>query len=152
MCAILDANVVAEVFRHDCSPGAGVFRRWIDQGNGRLVVGGRLRRELGRNGSFGIWLQQALLSGRAKNVADADVDREAKSLVAEASYQSNDEHVLALARVSGARILYSRDKALRKDFRNRQLIADPRGKLYPESIGATKCRQWLQRQRGLCAS
>ncbi len=43
---------------------------------------------------------------------------------------SNDAHVIALARVSGARILFCRDTALEKDFRNPSVINNPRGKIY----------------------
>ena len=32
-----------------------------------------------------------------------------------------------------------------------ELLADPRGKLYPESKGA-ECRRWLLRQQRLCAN
>ena len=35
---------------------------------------------------------------------------------------SNDIHILALARVSGCRLLFSRDHALSEDFRNRGII------------------------------
>ncbi len=150
MCAILDANAAAEVLRRDCSPGVAEFRRWIVQGTGRLVVGGKLRRELGANENVGMWLQQAILSGRAKSVEDADVDREAELLAEDASCDSDDAHVLALARVSGARLLYSRDEALRNDFTNARLISGPRGKVYPEAQGAD-CRRWLQSRPRLCA-
>ena len=44
--------------------------------------------------------------------------------------KSNDEHVIALAQVSGARLLYSGDGDLRKDFKNKELIDHPRGKVY----------------------
>ena len=44
--------------------------------------------------------------------------------------QSNDLHVLALAQVSGARLLYSNDLSLHQDFGNRDLISRPRGKIY----------------------
>jgi len=85
------------------------------------------------------------------NVADSLVDDEARTLSKEACCRSNDEHVLALARLGGARLLYSRDEALREDFKDVRLLANPRGKLYPETKGAA-CRLWLQRQRRLCSN
>ena len=150
MCAILDASVVTAVFGGDAPPGAREFRRWIDSGRGRLAVGGLLRRELSSNDLFKSWLQQALLRGRARNVADDEVDREAAALEARESCRSNDEHVVALARLSGARLLYSRDHDLREDFKDARLLKAPRGKVYPENQGA-KCRRWLLRQPDLCA-
>ena len=57
MCAILDNDVVHQVFGKS-RPQAGVeFFRWIDAGRIQLVVGGRLRRELGSNHAFKAWLQ-----------------------------------------------------------------------------------------------
>lgn len=52
VCAILDADVVSAVFTEDPAPGAREFRRWIESGTGRLVVGGRLRKELAVNRAF----------------------------------------------------------------------------------------------------
>ena len=151
MCAILDANVANVVFRADCPPGARAFRDWLDSGKGRLAIGGLLRSELSRSEKIKAWLQQALLSGGARSVPDEIVDQEAAELAANESLRSNDEHVLALARLSGARLLYSRDQALHDDFKDTRLVDKPRGKIYPESRGAD-CRRWLLRQPNLCAS
>lgn len=43
--------------------------------------------------------------------------------------KSDDAHILALARISRARILYSYDRALHRDFKNRALI-HPKGQIY----------------------
>ena len=48
--------------------------------------------------------------------------------------QSNDQHVIALAIVSGARLLYSNDRRLQRDFKDRRLI-DPPGKVYSTRRG-----------------
>ena len=150
MCAILDADAVSAVFTGDPAPGAREFRRWIESGRGRLAVGGRLRKELAVNGAFREWLRQALLRGNVRDTPDRRVDDEARALASREDLRSNDQHVLALARLSGARLLYSRDEALREDFRNVKLVAGPRGKLYPEGKGA-ECRRWLLKQQRLCA-
>ena len=52
----------------------------------------------------------------------------------EGACQSNDLHVLALAQVSGARLLYSNDLSLHQDFGNRDLIR-PRGRIYSTHAG-----------------
>ncbi len=147
MCAILDANVVGRVFGPGSGPAEREFRRWIEKRKGRLVVGGLLLRELASHDGFRSWLQEALKSGRAKSVPDERVGREAKRLVEEGACRSDDQHVLALARISGARLLYSRDHALQQDFKD---LKNPGGKVYPEQKGA-RCRQWLLRQSSLCA-
>ena len=46
MCAIVDTNVVHEVFgRQPTDAGEGFFR-WLNSGKGKLVVGGKLKEEL----------------------------------------------------------------------------------------------------------
>ena len=44
--------------------------------------------------------------------------------------KSNDAHVLALAIVSGARLLFTNDQDLQSDFGNRRIISGVRGKIY----------------------
>lgn len=130
MCAILDNSVVTEVFG-DNRPLAGEkFFRWLHSGRGFLVLGGKLRKELGENNAFRAWLQQAVLAGRVRNYSDDVVNERTEELRNAQSCQSNDQHVVALAQVSGARLLYANDLDLQKDFKNRRLIDTPRGKIY----------------------
>lgn len=51
--------------------------------------------------------------------------------------QSDDPHILALAVVSGARLLYSNDRLLQHDFKNLALINQPRGKVYSTLVNDT---------------
>ena len=44
--------------------------------------------------------------------------------------KSNDHHIIALARISRARLLYTIDSALQQDFKNRHLLSRPRGRIY----------------------
>ena len=59
----------------------------------------------------------------------AIVDAETNKLVANGNCKSDDEHIIALALVSGARILCTTDADLMDDFRDRLLLA-PQGKIY----------------------
>ena len=131
MCAILDANAAHEVFGADPQTAGGKFFTWINQGKGILVVGGKLLAELEGSGKGSReWVSRALTSGRVR-VIDADrVDTRTAQVAQEGICTSNDPHILALAQVSGARLLYSNDAELHKDFRNKRLIDDPRGKVY----------------------
>lgn len=79
MCAILDANVASQVFGMDRSPAARAFFDQIDSGRVRLVVGGRLRRELDRISAFGDWRRQAVLAGRVILLNDEAVDDRRRS-------------------------------------------------------------------------
>lgn len=46
-------------------------------------------------------------------------------------HKSDDEHVLAIARLSRAHVLVTKDTDLMDDFRTKQLI-DPRGRILSE--------------------
>ena len=130
MCVILDNDMVHQVFGPD-RPQAGVeFFRWIDAARIHLVVGGRLREELGANHAFKRWFQQKLNAGQATDIDDREVDRVTAALVEAGSCRSNDQHIVALAQCSNARLLYSNDTDLHRDFKNRPLVDNPRGKIY----------------------
>ena len=130
MCAIIDTSVVGLVFGDD-RPEAGVeFFKWINSGKGKLVVGGELRKELSGSTEFRLWWQQAQLAGRAKSFDDAEIDEQTQKIKTAGGYRSNDPHVLALAQVSGARLLFTNDQALKRDFGNSRLIGPRRGKVY----------------------
>jgi len=130
MCLIVDANLLSLVF---CENPNDDFRPLIDwlispKKDGKLVVGGHLATELDKVGVAKRFVRSLLQAGRAKRIPDVINDEEEKRIAD--SCRSDDPHVIALARVSGARILCSHDKTLHKDFRNPKLISDPRGYIY----------------------
>ena len=131
MCAILDTNVVSEVFGSD-RPSAGKgFFDWINTGKGHLVVGGKLHEELTRGSDgFREWTREAQLAGRLWIVREGKLKERTEELCAEGTCSSNDPHIIALAQVSGVRRLYSNDKRLQDDFTYKGLIDKPRGKVY----------------------
>ena len=155
MCAIVDANVAHEVFGAD-RPEAGVkFFEWINSGNGHLVAGGKLLKELNRT-SAREWARQALNAGLIRNVPETHVDARMEELRNEGAIRSDDPHVLALAQISGARLLYSNDRALQQDFKSRRMIDNPPGKIYstderrnPDRVFTSAHRKLLAR-RDLC--
>ena len=152
MCAIVDANVAYEVFGSDRPPAGSRFFDWLSSPRGQLVVGGKLREELSRDRRFVQWLRSALRNGRARSVADQAVDDHAMGLRRQGVCRSNDVHVLALALVSGARLLYTNDSALLDDFGNREIVASPRGKIYTTVRNAevTDAHRRLLGARDLC--
>lgn len=129
MCAIVDANVCASLVARPPSDEALPFRSWVEN-EGALVAGGQLLFELQKNNEVRRWLLRLGEAGRLIRVRDNDVTTEADRLRKQGLCLSNDHHVIALARVSGARLLYSRDQPLHADFTDRKLIAKPRGKVY----------------------
>ena len=98
--------------------------------SGRLAValGGPLTRELLQNGGMGdLWAE--LDSNRLVYVYD-EVELEKETRLIAERCRSNDAHIIARARISGARVLYSHDHDLHNDFRNRVLVRAPRGSIY----------------------
>ena len=152
MCAIVDANVAYEVFGSERPPARRRFFDWLSSPRGQLVIGGQLREELARDRRFFQWLRSALRNGRARSVADEVVDDHVTGLVRKGVCKSNDPHVLALALVSGARLLYTNDAALNDDFGNPEIVARPRGKIYTTARNAnvTDAHRRLLAARDLC--
>ncbi len=133
MCAIVDANVSGEVFGDNKSEAGQFFYDWLTdtRKSGRLVIGGtKLRTELGSHAGFKAWLAQAVLAGRARQMDDQKVNAEAELLHSQSDCQSNDWHVLGLARVSGARLLFTNDHNLQDDFTNPQIVGGIRGRVF----------------------
>ena len=113
------------------TPAGEGMRRWVARGKGRLISGGKLQRELRQaSGTFFEWAFRAQGSGRFRLIADEDLEAEVTRFSEHPARQSDDPHVLAVASVSGARLLFSNDLALQRDFRSKELIAGPRGRVY----------------------
>ena len=155
MCAIVDANALGEVFGDGAADRAAAFFQWLDTGPGRLIVGGtQFRREVDKVTNASRWIQRAIRTGRATQSDDDDVDQEARNLQDlrdlrnRPIVRSDDPHVLALSRCSGARLLYTNDERLTQDFTNRRIVRNPPGKVYPTE----NYRDFLndRRNRRLC--
>ena len=129
MCAIVDADVVHQLVGPKQTEAGKRFREWLDSGRGELVVGGKNTKELTHNRNFARWFVEARRLGRrVRQVRDAMIKEAEEQLSGRAT--SNDRHVLALALVSGARLLFTDDRRLRNDFTNTEVISNPDGKVY----------------------
>ena len=133
MCAILDNDVCSEVFGNKRTPAGEGFLDWLDS-KGHLVSGGQNKRELDGNNTFQAWWQQATLAGRTTLINDNQVAQLQRRLEDKRACGSNDAHIIALARISGARLLYSNDRALTKDFKDHDLIPNPKGSVYSTKL------------------
>jgi hypothetical protein len=153
MCAILDNNVRHEVFGENPTEAGNFFLEWLDR-KGQLVVGGKLLQELQGYQRFEMWLRVASRLGRAIRIADETVDTEAESLRNDGICRSNDEHVLALARVSGARLLFTNDGYLQGDFKNPEIIDGVRGRVYTTQLSkdVRRAHRDLLNRNDLCAA
>lgn len=133
MCVIIDTSVVGLLFRNpkDRMEAATKFLDYINKRKVELVVGGKLTFELCKGSNkFELWLSEAIRNGKAKKISKSTVCKEENRLKLEGNHKSNDLHVLALALVSGARLLYTHDQLLIDDFKNNNIITGNRGKIY----------------------
>lgn len=154
MCAILDADVVGLVFTSRATEAENEsaskrFFDWVDSGPGSLVAGGKLLSELDRNSNFQKWRKRAVSAGRITILDRVGVNQKACQVAPHC--KSDDPHVIAVALISNARFLYSNDDYLQKDFRNPNLVNNPRGSVYSTRLGETftpNHRQLLK--RNLC--
>ena len=151
MCAIIDAGCANEVFGNGRNPAGRAFFDWIAKGRGQWVLGGKNRRELLKT-SAQAWLKELTIAGRVYICDEEAVDERAIEL--RPACASNDEHVIALAQISGARLVYANDGLLQKDVRDASLVSQPRGKVYSTRLSTNfnRSHQGLLRRNDLCAS
>lgn len=160
MCAIVDANSTGEVAALSPPPAARAFKEFIVDGPCCLVVGGtKFRRELGRGFSTPAqakpttiteWAAQIQQAGQLRSIDDKTVDARTEEIRLADLCDSDDPHIIALAQIAGARLLYSSDAALRQDFSDPRLINNPRGKSCPNNLTLAKTKNWLRRNKNLC--
>ena len=134
MCIILDNNISGEVFGGKRSEASEAVWRWINGIEGedkwlRVVIGGKLTSELKKNSRVREWLIRGMRRGNIINYGSKVVDLK-ESEVRNWDLRSDDPHIIALALESDARLLYTNDLLLQKDFTNVKFINKPQGKVY----------------------
>ena len=125
MCIIIDNNKFGEFG----SPDAAPIRKWLEKG-GNVVygVGGKFKEVPSKAQNLLVAYEQ---EGKATRYLWNQIQPKMASLPG--GIKSDDEHILALALVSGARLLFSGDKDLHDDFKNPKIIPKLGGK--PKSGG-----------------
>ena len=129
MCVIIDIPVVHRIFP---SPHADFrpLHAYLTDGRARMVYGGKVRREYLRIEWFRRLLVRLDQQGSALRVADAPVDAASQKIRSKGLCKSNDHHVIALAQIGSVRLLCTDDNNLMCDFKNKELLDKPRGKVY----------------------
>ena len=130
MCIIVDANRLGDFLADPAKPDSAPIRKWLDHRGGRMVysTGGAFAKEIGRR--LRAKLRGYVQAGKANVVPAAQFAADERKLTVLKNRRFNDPHVLALARATGVRLLYTHDANLMADFRNKKLIDKPRGKIY----------------------
>lgn len=121
MCIIVDANS-GHRMRADDAAGSLVLR-WILKGGGKAVVSNRLLRELNKT-AFGETLRVIEQSGRLCRCDEAVCEREYQRLNEEAKLKSDDAHVIALIIASGCELVFTHDKLLHADIKNKTIVGN----------------------------
>lgn len=145
MCAIVDyANVGNTSVGPAASQAGKAFLDYVSRGGLKLLVGGqKLRQEIaGCSQEFQRWLTRAIRAGHILNINDEPIDALADDLRAAGDCTSDDQHLVALACATGARLIYTNDRDLQTDCKN---LLDPPAKVYTTndnrtSFGAQKQR------------
>lgn len=131
MCLIVDSNVACAVF---IKPAAEYQKlcQAVEAGKAKIIYGGELTREYRKVNSF--WRRLILFDrqGIAKQVDNATVDLETQRVANLGICCSDDQHIIALARVGRVRLICSKDGNLRIDVRNPLLLNKPRANIYTE--------------------
>lgn len=153
MCAIIDINAAAQALGGTPSDAARKFLDSIESKKMKLVIGGaKYNEEIKKNYRIISYFRMGRLRGYVRLVNDEKVDLAAATMIRNNCCVSNDEHIIALAQVSGARLLYSNDTSLGKDFKNPTLVGGTRGRIYTTRRGPkfTQAHKRLLRRNDLC--
>lgn len=145
MCVIIDicvAHRAIDTTDVDFQP----LRDSLMRGDQVLVIGGYLLQEYARYARVVKFVAELDRAGRVRVEPNHLVEAETKRVDEMNICVSNDAHVIGLARVSGARLLCSTDAAAGADFKNKQLIDSPRGKVYKDRTHAHLLRRRCRRR------
>ena len=149
MLLIIDVNCISKVLCDAPSQDFLPILNSLMEGKRRIVIGGKkLENELKKVSSVLVFLKNLDQAGRVLVLLDNRVDLEEKYVENSFNIKSDDPHILALARVSGARLLCSFDKFLHKDFCNKSILDKPRGRVY-QSVKHEKLLRTVRDANGL---
>ena len=130
MCIIVDTNKLGKFLADPPDDDSRPIHKWLERRAGSIVysTGGRFAQEI--QGRAKAKLADYVRAGRAKLIPESRFAHDERDLKARADLRSDDPHVLALARAAGVRLLYTADRNLISDFKDRRFIDGPRGKVY----------------------
>ena len=145
MSIVVDINALAPVFNSSCVEHAefAPVEDWIRNGDGLLVFGGtKYREELSSSGRYLNVVVELKRSRRAVEVQETLVDqaeRHIRSLTENRAF--NDHHIIAIIRVSGCRLLCTKNSQHDRFFKDRTLYS--RGQRPPKIYRSRSHRRLL---------
>ena len=116
MCLILDTDNYGLFLAPD-NEAMKPVRDWIDNKNGKIAYSpvGKMKNELERYPKMRNRFTQYRRAGKLKDFSREAVEQRKKEL---SGLRSNDPDIIALAQVSGVRVLVSSDTNLHADFKS----------------------------------
>lgn len=118
MCIVVDPPTLIPMFKADDPEHLNFapVKEWIDTGPGKFVIGGKkFRAELMAVGTMIKLLTEFEKRGKVLRQNDADVDQHELTVRdIEPAKDFDDPHLVALVRVSGARLVCTRDQRSHK--------------------------------------
>jgi len=141
---ILDANCCADALRLSDDSDFKTFMLCLMKGKATLSFGGtKILKEYSRISDMEYFLRELDRSGKTSRIDTALVDERAAVLSSQGALQSDDPHVVAIGQLGKARLLCTKDQALICDFTDKNMIANPRGKIYSGERNKHLLRQAL---------
>lgn len=134
MCLIIDINVFHKFLDENDGDLKELHKLFFKpQKNSKkvfLVYGGKLRDEYKASTKIARAIIALDRAGKAKAIDDKSVLDETDRVEKLKLCVSDDQHIIGLARISNTRLLCSHDKDLHTDFKNNELLDNPRGRVY----------------------
>ena len=126
MCIILDVNMLSK-FKKQADEDMRLVWNWLQKKNSKIAYATteKFKDEWIRGGGDSL-MRELERNKKLKLVSNQDVLNEQNEV--ERKIESNDSHIIALARVAQVKVLVSQDRSLINDFTNRELVAG--GKVY----------------------
>lgn len=119
---IIDANKISHCVGNN-NEALPILRALVKNKACMVYGGTKLLTEYSRHSQFLRLVQELKSKGSAILIPLIDIDREEQKFVDSGLMASDDPHILALASVSGARLLYTEDAELIRDFKNRLILS-----------------------------
>jgi len=130
MCLIVDTSVVNELVANK-TQRSKVFLEFQSKRRIRIATCSDLQKEHKGNAAVIAFFRRIKQNNLLDEIGDSRIRVEQRA-VREIGCKSNDPHVLALARVSGARVIATDDSDLRRDVGNAKLLK-PKGKVFSKA-------------------
>lgn len=144
MSLIVDTNCLSLAFSDPPHEDLRLIAYALLKGEAQLTIGGtKLRKEYKNHGTAVRAVANLDRNGQTRYINDAEVDAREQVLIKEKACQSDDQHIVSLAQISGTRLVCTKDKNLHADVTNKKLLDKPRGAVFQNEGHKQLLRKYL---------